>query len=65
MSRLQRGWLRARRRPVAVVGPVVVLLFTALAPGAPGHHDAGYSPAAWAPASRPNTAPETRPVPPG
>ena len=35
MSRLQRGWLRARRRPVAVVGAVVVLLFTALALGAP------------------------------
>ncbi len=35
MSRLQRGWLRARRRPVAVVGAVVVLLFTAMALGAP------------------------------
>ncbi|HAM57047.1 MAG TPA: hypothetical protein DCQ64_17255 [Candidatus Rokubacteria bacterium] len=35
LSRLQRGWHRARRRPVAVVGAVVVLLFTAMALGAP------------------------------
>ena len=35
LSRLRRGWHRARRRPVAVVGAVVVLLFTALALGAP------------------------------
>jgi len=32
---LRRGWRRARRRPPAVAGAVVVLLFTALAIGAP------------------------------
>jgi peptide/nickel transport system permease protein len=35
MSRLARGWLRARRRPPALAGAAVVLLFAILAFGAP------------------------------
>ena len=35
ISRLARGWRRARRRPPALAGAVVVLLFAVLAFGAP------------------------------
>ena len=35
MSRLARGWVRARRRPLALAGAGVVLLFAILAFGAP------------------------------